>query len=125
MKKISAVTVLKFAAAAVVGSGTSKIVKGIISAHVPLNTPKDKITVTAATWVLSGIVATAAKKYADDSIDGVVGSIMEYYTEVKTNAALDRINKGESSFEAEELAEADFDKKDGNWVIRKPVEQDA
>lgn len=113
----NALRVVKFVASGVVGLGTSKVVSGIIKNHVTPETLIDKVTITAASWVISGIATTATKKYSDETIDEGVKAVKNIVKEFKTSAQLGRINKGESTFETEGLDQARFRKDEGGkWV---------
>jgi hypothetical protein len=116
MKLSLVVNVAKIAAATVSANGARKIIAGIVENNVTVGKPKDKIAVVAATWVLSGIVATACKKYTDNSIDSAVSKAKGYFETMELKNALARINKGESTFEQENLVEADFTKVNGLWT---------
>lgn len=122
MKMTTIAKFVKIAAATVVASGTKTIVAGIIENNVKIGKPKDKIAVTAATWVISGIVATAAKKYTDETVDDAMKNVTEGLTwlkGLKVDKSLAQINKGESTFEAEGLDEDDFIKdEDGKWKVK-------
>lgn len=108
----NALSVLKFAASGVVAIGTSKIVGQVIKTHVTTETLIDKVTVTAAAWVLSGVVTTATKDYTNKTIDDIAGSISEVISKQKVALKLARINRGESTFEQEGLDASKFHKKD-------------
>lgn len=115
--------ITKAVAATIVGSGTRKIVAGIIENNVPApDKMRDKIVIAAATWVISGIVATATKKYTDEAVDSIVSAVTEVVTDIKTDAKLDRINKGTSTFEKEGLDADNFFCEDGKWKKAKIVE---
>lgn len=122
MKFTTVAKFVKIAAATVVASGTKTIVAGIIENNVKIGRPKDKIAVTAATWVISGIVATAAKKYTDETVDETMGTItdgLNWLKGLKVDKSLSRINKGESTFEAEGLDQDDFVKdEDDKWKLK-------
>lgn len=110
---------VKFVAAATVGMGTKKIVEGVIGNNVP--TPdnlRDKVIITAATWVISGIVTTAAKSYSDKIIDDTVAGVQMGVKMLKLQGKLDRINKKKSTFETEGLDENDFTYRDGKWYMK-------
>lgn len=112
------IAVAKFLASAVVGIGTGKIVGKIIKNNIQPETLLDKVTVTAAAWVIAAIATERTKKYTDDTIDSVVKSTNDAIYKIKTTQKLGRISRGESTFEDEGLKESDFTKNDkGGWVI--------
>ncbi len=112
----NALTAIKFGVSAIVGMGTGKIVAKVIKEHAPMDTLIDKVTVTAAAWAISGMAVTATKKYTNETIDQTAETIATVVEKVKTNAKLSRINRNESTFEAEGLDETLFVKEaDGMW----------
>ncbi len=108
----NALSVVKFAVSGVVGIGTSKIVGQILKTHVTAETLIDKVTITAAAWVIGGIACKATKTYADDTIDDVVATATHYVDEFKLGSKLARINREESTFEEEGL--------DKNFFVKNP-----
>jgi len=128
MIKLDAVKIAKFAISGIVGMGTHRIVSGFIKNNVAPETLIDKVTVLGASWVVSGIATTATKKYADETVDQVVEATKEIYTKLQENTKLGRINRGESTFEQENLDSNNFvqqNVKDGastktKWA-RKPI----
>lgn len=112
----SKLAVAKFVASGVVAIGTSKIVKGVISAHVKPETLLDKVTIAAAAWVISGIATTKTKEYTDKTIDETAEHVTKIVDAVKVTVKLDRINRGASTFEKEGLDQKEFFKDDkGKW----------
>lgn len=108
---------LKWVTSTVVGLGAGKVVKQIIQEHAKPDNVRDKVAITAATWVISGIVTTAAKKYTEQSIDDAVALVGKGIDWYKTSEKLSRINRGETDFEKEGLDQTRFRKNDnGKWV---------
>lgn len=70
--EIDKTKIAKFAVSAVVVSGTSKIVKGVVENNTNPERLTDKVALYAGVWVLSGIVAEKAKKHTDAAIDNAV-----------------------------------------------------
>jgi hypothetical protein len=71
---------LKTITSTIVGIGTGKIVHGIISTNVDTESPVDKTTVFAASFVIGGMAAEATKQYTDRMIDEVA----DLFTSIKT-----------------------------------------
>ena len=71
-KTYAAIGVIKFAVSAIVGAGTTTIVRTAIRNTVEPESLKDKVTVTAATVVIGSMAANAAKSYTDNTIDDIV-----------------------------------------------------
>lgn len=69
MKKID---ILKKTVSAVVGIGTAKIIREIITNNVETETAIDKVTVTAASVAIGGAVSEMTKDYTDTTIDEMV-----------------------------------------------------
>lgn len=114
---------IKYIASAIVGLGTSKIVSGAIKDHVKVETLIDKVTVVAASWVITGMATAATKKYSDEAIDGVVSAGSEMIKNFKTDAKLGKINRGESGFDAEGLDKDDFAQDEKLKWVRKPEQK--
>lgn len=119
----NALSVAKLAVSGVVGLGTGKIVGAVIKNHVSPETLIDKVTITAASWVI-GAMATKATKDAtgemiDETYEGVVGGIKQF----KLAQKLNRINSKTSTFEAEGLDEGDFvlNAANGKWEPKAPA----
>jgi len=108
--------IAKFIVSAVVGAGTTKIVKEIIKTHVTQETAADRVTVTVASWVISAVVTERTKKYTDELIDSVVEASTDITGKFKLAAKLGRISRGESSFEQEGLDPSHFRKENGKYV---------
>ena len=73
-----------------------------------------------ASWVISGFVTAAIKKYTDDSIDGAVKVATDIIDQFKLNEKLKKINAGESDFATEGLDSADFEQDaEKKWVRRE------
>ncbi len=62
----------KMAVTFIVGSGTTKIVAGIIKSNVSTEKITDQVAVTAAAWVIGSMAAQATKKFTDEKIDEIV-----------------------------------------------------
>lgn len=69
MKKID---ILKKTVSAVVGIGTAKIIREIITNNVETETAIDKVTVSAASVAIGGAVSEMTKDYTDTTIDEMV-----------------------------------------------------
>lgn len=64
----------------IVGIGASKIVYGIVKNNVPTETPIDKVTVVAGSFVIGSMAADATKKHTDKMIDETI----DWYKTMKT-----------------------------------------
>lgn len=106
--RFNPVTVTKFVATGIVGIGTGKIVGKVIKAHVQPETLIEKVTVTAASWVLSAVMTKATKEYTNEAIDEVVEKVTEVVGKIKQGNKLAKINRGESTFEDEALNPMDY-----------------
>jgi hypothetical protein len=114
---INALSVVKFVASGLVGLGTGKIVGKIIKDHVQPETLIDKVTVTAAAWVISAVVTKATKDYTTETIDDTVEAVTDIIHRVKDNLKLAKINRGESTFDKEDLDQSWFRKNEKDqWV---------
>lgn len=121
----SALSAAKWVVSGVVGIGTGKIVGGIVKNHVAIETQIDKVTITAASWVISAMAVKATKNHTNELIDEVVGGVTEAVSDIKLAQKLNRINKGESTFENEGLNEADFEKTvDGKYKKAETIQRD-
>lgn len=69
---MKALEITKFAASAVVGVGTSKIVHSIIDNNTEAESAVDTVTIAAGSLVIGSMAADATKKYLDEKIDAVV-----------------------------------------------------
>lgn len=114
----TALTAVKFVVSGVVGIGTGKIVSGIVKDHVNPETLIDKVTIAGATWAFGGIAASATKKFTNDAIDEIYNGVNDTIAKMKEAQKLTRINKSESTFEAEGLDQTRFRKEPttGKWV---------
>jgi len=74
MKKID---ILKKAVTTVVGIGTTKIIRDIITNNVDTETITSKVTVTAASAAIGGAVSELTKQYTDNTIDQFVELIQK------------------------------------------------
>lgn len=108
MFSVNALSAVKFVASGVVGIGAGKIVGKIIKNNVSPETLIDKVTVVSASWVISGIVTTATKKYTNEMIDETYNGVVGIVDKFKLDAKLGRISRGESTFETEGLNSADY-----------------
>lgn len=106
--EFSKLGVAKFVASAIVGVGTGKIISKIVKDHVTPETIVDKIAVTAAVWALGGVVGEATKTYTNNMIDETVGAVAGVVNQFKESAKLDRISRGESTYEKEGLDPEDY-----------------
>lgn len=118
----SAVGVAKLVVSGLVGIGTGKIVANVIKNHITPETLIDKVTVTAAAWVIGAIATEATKDYTDELVDTISEAITSVIDKVKTNQKLSRINKGESTVEEEGLDPDLFERDENNvWIVRDPA----
>lgn len=69
---MKALEITKFAASAVVGAGTSKIVHSIIDNNTEAEGAVDTVTIAAGSLVIGSMAADATKKYLDEKIDAAV-----------------------------------------------------
>ncbi len=113
----TAIKAVKLVVSGVVGIGTGKIVGGVIKNHVTPENLVDKVTVTAASWVIAAMATKATKDYTGEMIDETVGGVVTAVQEIKLAQKLERIRKGESSFEQEGMDVNDFeiDKASGKY----------
>lgn len=74
---------VKTAIAFVVGAGTNKIVKAIIKNNISPEKVTDKVAIECAAFVLSGIAASACKKYTDEMIDDMIAKWQEMKSKIK------------------------------------------
>lgn len=115
--KFGKIELVKFVASGIVGMGTGKIVGKIIKNNVTPETMLEKITVTAAAWVIAGMATKATKKVADEMVDEVAKTVDDAIHIIKTEYKLDRINAGKSTFEAEGLDVDNFTQTPkGKWT---------
>lgn len=112
----SKLSVVKYIATGIVGIGTGKIVGNIIKNNVPINSLADRITVTAASFIITGLVTQATKNHTDEMIDNVVGTVTKVVDNVKTSAKIDKVNRGESTIDEEGLDVSKLQRNDqGKW----------
>jgi len=71
------IVILKKAVTTIVGIGTAKIIREIISNNVDTETTASKVTVTAASAAIGGAVSEMTKQYTDHQIDQFVGLIQK------------------------------------------------
>lgn len=111
------IEIVKFGVSAVAGFGATKIVSQIIKNHTVVTTNLDKITMSAGSFAIGAMVASAVKRETDDIIDNVADGCHG----IMVTAKLKRINAKESTFEDEKLNASLFVKSvvNGDWV---PVE---
>jgi hypothetical protein len=97
-------SVAKFVVSGVVGIGTRKIVTEFLKTNVPAPEKViDKATIAVASTVISAMIVEATKGYTDEAIDRISDAGIKIVEMFKKSAALGRINRGESTFEAEGL----------------------
>lgn len=120
----SKLAVAKFVASGVVALGTSKIVKSVIAAHVKPETLLDKVTVTAAAWVISGIATTRTQAYTDETVEKTVENVTNVINKLKINSKIAKINEKLSTFEKEGLDPDDFEEVDGKWKAKQKTPSD-
>lgn len=119
----NATSVVKFVASGIVGMGTGKIVSAVIKDHVKPETLIDKVSIVAASFVISGIATKATKKYTDETIDETIGNVTKAIVKFKTDGKLAKINRGESTIEDEGLDEDKFEwTPEGKLVPKKDDE---
>lgn len=121
------IKIVKFVATGIVGMGTGKIVGRIIKNNITPETLIEKVTVTAAAWVISAVITKATKGFVDEQIDDAVETVSTIVEKVKLAEKLGRINKDQSTFEKEGLDENDFvrHEKTQRWVKKPdPIEAD-
>lgn len=121
----STLKAVKFVASGIAGMGTKKIIQGVIEQHVKTDTLVEKVTVTAASWVISGFVTAAIKKYTDDSIDNTVKVVTDIVDQFKLNDKLKRVNSGESTFSDEGLDSEDFMQDENEKWVPRPKDKHA
>lgn len=116
---LSVVGLTKFVVSGLVGVGTGKIVSQLIKSTITPETVLDKVTVTAAAWVIGAIATETTKKYSDEMVDSVSEVITTVVNRVKTGLKLGRINRGEKTFEEEGLDPESFKQDEKHrWVIK-------
>lgn len=121
----SKLSAAKFVVSGVVGIGTGKIVGKIIKAHVTPETIIDKVTTTAAAWVIAAIATERTKKYTDDVIDDIANQATLVIDKFKTSEKLARVNRGESTIEKEGLDPTKFRQgSDGRWVRAEIIDSE-
>lgn len=119
----NALSATKFVISGVVGIGAGKIVRSIIANNISAETLIDKITSVAGAWAIGGMVATASKNYTDEAIDDFYNAVSKIVYGMKDQAKLNRINRGESTFEKEGLDQLLYVKEaDGKWHPKKIVD---
>ena len=118
--QITKLGVAKFLVSGVVGIGTGKIVGSIIRHHVKPTTLIDKVSIAAATVVISAIASDRTKDYTNEWIDDLVGKVSEVKNQIQIQQKLQRINSNQSTFEDEGLDPSDFRQdENGKW---KPID---
>lgn len=85
---------IKFGVSAVAGFGATKIVGQIIKNHTVITSNLDKVTMTAGSWAIGAMAASAVKRETDDIIDTVADGIHGLIVMAK----MKRINTKESTF---------------------------
>lgn len=71
--------IAKTVTSTIVGVGTAKIINTIIKNNVAPETVTDKVTVTAGTFILGGMVADISKRYTDAKIDEIAAFVKENF----------------------------------------------
>lgn len=118
--KFPVLSIAKFVVSGAVGLGAGKVVSAVLKEHVKPETLFDKVTMTAAAWAISGITATASKKYANDTIDDVYGYGERMWVQIQIQRKLTKINDGEMTFEEAGLDLSQVHKDDaGIWVANE------
>lgn len=120
----NALTAVKFAVSGIVGIGTGKIVGGVIKNNISPETLIDKVTVTAAAWVIGAMATKATKTHTDEMIDEVYEGVTKVYRETQDKNKLSRINAGTSTWEKEGLDRDDYVMNaDAVWVLRMTMDE--
>lgn len=70
--------IVKKVAGAVVQFGTGFIINGIVKTNVPVSHPGLKIVVGLTSFAIGGVVADAAQKYMDTTIDELIDGINKF-----------------------------------------------
>lgn len=118
--KFPVLSIAKFVVSGAVGLGAGKVVSAVLKEHVKPETLFDKATMTAAAWAISGITATASKKYASDAIDDVYGYGERMWTQIQIMRKLAKINENEMTFEESGLDQTQFHlDENGRWVANE------
>lgn len=68
---LNALKITKLVACGIVGAGTGKIVKAIIKNNIQPEKLFDRVTVVAATSIISSVVARETKRHTDGLIDDI------------------------------------------------------
>lgn len=110
--KFSKLGAVKFVVSGVVGIGTGKIVNQFIKGNVTAESKFDKAAIFAASWVIGAMATEATKKQTDSMIDDVVKQYNDFKQAVDLGPRLGRIQRNESTFEAEGLDPSQFTKND-------------
>lgn len=116
MNTFNALKIAKFAASTVVGLGTGKIVGKVIKQHVTPENIIDKVTVTAAAWVIGAMATQATKNATDKMIDDAAETVQKVVKMGEDSRKLAKINRKESTFEAEGLDQSRYREENGRWV---------
>lgn len=125
MSFIPSAAVVKGLASLVVGSGAAKIAKQMISKFIEPETPWEKLSMTVGSWAIGGMVGFAAANYTEDMVDGAYDKVGRVATRMVTRFKLNKIDRAESTFEAENLNPDEFEKnKKGKWKPIKKSEED-
>lgn len=89
-KKLTKVDIAKSAVGFVVGSGAYMIASAIIKEHVAPETMPQKVKIAAGSMVLAMMVADAATKYTDRTIDGIVEAFDKAKQNLKASKEADQ-----------------------------------
>jgi hypothetical protein len=129
LSNLSKLGVAKMVISGVVGIGTGKIITTMIKTHVRphITSPTiiDKVTITAATLVISAIATERTKIYTNDMIDDLAKQAGDVIAQLKLQQKLDRVNSGKSTLEKEGLTSVTLRKNDeGKWEQIKEKKND-
>jgi hypothetical protein len=116
---INKLGVIKFIAGGIVSIGATKVVGEVIKSQVKPENLLDKITMTAASWAIGGMVAAGSKKYVEDCVDDVAEIATQVITGAKLSMKLARIDRNTSTFEKEGLDPTDFEKNPKTGRLQK------
>lgn len=118
--------IAKTVTAGVVAAGVHRIVKGVIKTTTPVDSRWDKITIGAATFVMTGVVVTAAKSFTHEFVDEIFDTLIQARDEIGLSLKLDRINENQSTFLDEGLDPVDFvrNQKTGKWQPKQVIAEE-
>lgn len=125
MKINIAIQAVKLVASGIVGIGTGKVVGKIVKENVPVETLIEKITITAATCIISAMATQATKKYTNDAIDEVVETVTTITKKFKDSGTLAKVNRGEMTLEESGLDSSKYEKDSkGKWASKQALDDE-